>query len=405
MDHLPGRAPVVRRARVGGLAACLLILLVAAVAPADAQHDHHVGTSPAGWTWTAEARAFFALNLQERKFRDFHTIESQNWVMTGLSRPVGRARLTLQGMFSGEAYTLPRYGSPQVFQTGETYGGAALVDYQHPHDVVMTASARLDWPVGARWRMHVEGGPVGAPAFGPVPFMHRASAAPNPTAPLTHHHFDATHVSHGVVTVGASRGGVMVETSAFHGREPDEDRLRVEAGPIDSYAARLRWRRGAWDAQVSAAHLKFPDPTEFTDLRRISASVAYTGSWRDRPVAVMLAFGRQTHTAFVVRSPAWIAEGVWDWRPRTRLSLRAELVDKDILTHGGYDPPGFAHEHVLSRVGALTVGTEHAIASSRRSRLSVGADVTTYYRDANLDGSHGHPFSAHMFLRYAFVRD
>jgi glycerol kinase len=29
-----------------------------------------------------------------------------------------------------------------VFQTGETFGGAALVDYQHPHDVVMAAS---DW--------------------------------------------------------------------------------------------------------------------------------------------------------------------------------------------------------------------------------------------------------------------
>ena len=388
--------------------AALLVAASVVLLPGDAaaQHEHHAPATPAtGWAWAAEARVFLSWNVQERKFRDFHPVESQNWLMLGATHALSRARLGLHAMFSAEDYTLSRYGSPQVFQTGETFEGAALVDYQHPHDVVMGAYARLDWPVGSRWRMHAEAGPVGAPAFGPVPFMHRASADPNPTAPLTHHHFDAMHVSRNVITLGASQGALTMEASAFSGREPDEDRLRIESGPIDSYAARVRWRRSGWDAQFSAAYLSYPDPTESTDLRRITASVSYAGTWRERPIAVTMAFGHQAHTAFVLNSPAWIAEGVWDWRPATRFYVRGEVVQKDILTHGGYDPPGFEHEHVLSWIGAATFGVDRVIAAPSRHRFSVGADATVYARDPNLDEAYGHPFSAHVFLRYAFRRD
>lgn len=28
-------------------------------------------------------------------------------------------------------------GSPQVFQTGETFNDAPLIDYRHPHDLIM----------------------------------------------------------------------------------------------------------------------------------------------------------------------------------------------------------------------------------------------------------------------------
>ena len=153
-----------------------------------------------------DAQAFLNFNIQERRFRDFHVVESQNWFMTGGTRRVGRGRLDLNGMLSFEPWTVRELGSPQVFQTGETYGGAALVDYQHPHDFVMEATARLEWPFASRWQFHLEGGPVGAPAIGPPVFMHRASAEVNPTAPLGHHSLDATHVTHGVVTAGVTRG-------------------------------------------------------------------------------------------------------------------------------------------------------------------------------------------------------
>ena len=54
------------------------------------------------------------------------------------------------------------------------------------------------------------GGPAGEPALGPVAFMHRASAAENPTAPLGHHTFDSTHIAFGVVTAAIDHGPWVV---------------------------------------------------------------------------------------------------------------------------------------------------------------------------------------------------
>ena len=48
------------------------------------------------------------------------------------------------------------------------------------------------------------GGPVGEPALGPSAFMHRGSSSYNPEPPITHHWFDSTHITYGVVTAGIS---------------------------------------------------------------------------------------------------------------------------------------------------------------------------------------------------------
>ncbi len=116
--------------------------------------------------------------------------------------------------------------------------------------------------LGVRWtrpvasaRVFAEVAPVGAPAIGPAVFMHRPSAAENPSAPLGHHQFDATHITHGVVTGGVERFGIMLEGSWFRGAEPDENRKDIDLGALDSYSGRLSWRRRGWDAQFSGAHL------------------------------------------------------------------------------------------------------------------------------------------------------
>jgi hypothetical protein len=349
-----------------------------------------------------DAEAFLNVNLQERRFRDFHVVESQNWLMVEASRAIGRGRFSAHAMFSAEEWTTRRYGSPQVFQTGETFGGAALVDYQHPHDLVMAANVRWQAPAGAgSW--FVDAGPVAAPALGPVAFMHRASSGANPTAPLSHHNIDAVHISHTVVTIGATRGAMTIEASGFHGREPDEDRVAVEAGPIDSYSARFSWRGGGWSGQVSAGRLKFPDLTEFTDHDLLTASVTRGGTLRGRPIDWTVAFGLNREAALGVTTPALLAEAAWQVRPRDQWYARAELMRKDILTPGGYDPPGFRHPHILSRVGALTVGFEREVARTAAGRFGLGADATVYSRDANLADNYGRPFSAHVFLRYSPV--
>ena len=73
-------------------------------------------------------------------------------------------------------------GSPQLFQTGETYKGLPISEFQHPHDLVMGLGAtyeqrheRLSYFIGADL--------VGSPTLGPVAFMHRASAMENRVAP------------------------------------------------------------------------------------------------------------------------------------------------------------------------------------------------------------------------------
>lgn len=385
------------RAATAGL---LVMVLLACASPALAQHDHDMSSMSSSWKPTFEAQVFLGLNLQERKFRDFHQIESLNWFMASASRGAGGGHVTVHSMFSLEPFTLRKLGTAQVFQTGETYQRLSLVDYQHPHDFVMGATVAYEWPSMGKTRLRLEAGPVGEPALGSEAFMHRASAGPNPTAPLSHHHLDATHISHGVVNAAVTRGGVTFEASAFRGRESDEHRVKMDFGPLDSYSGRVTWKGDRWRTQVSAGHLKFPDPTEFTDIDRLTASVSYAGEFRGRPLDWLFAFGLNRESHLRVTSPAWVTEAAWRASDRHTWYARAELVDQDILTLGGYDPPDFFHPHTLSRLAAFTAGIERAVAVSKAGRFAVGGDATVYATPANLLESYGHPFSVHVFLRY-----
>jgi hypothetical protein len=121
----------------------------------DPQGHQHVPTSPQSraWTWTTDANVFGGFNYQLRRYTDFAAWESQNWFMGTAARPLGEGRITVHGMLSLEWLTIGRYvyavrgprfragGSPQVFQTGESFAGNPLVDYQHPHDLLMGLGA------------------------------------------------------------------------------------------------------------------------------------------------------------------------------------------------------------------------------------------------------------------------
>src|SRR5262249_35026814 len=133
---------------------------------------------------------------------------------------------------------------------------------------------------------------VGEPALGPPVFMHRESARDNPSAPLTHHYMDSTHVSYGVLRSGVEVGQVMFEASAFRGEEPDENRLNIEAPALNSWSSRVSWRRGPWYAQFSGGHLHKPEWFEPTDVTRLTASVSFTGNIAAKRLAAMVAWGQ-----------------------------------------------------------------------------------------------------------------
>lgn len=377
----------------------LVLACLAWPSAAWAQHDHAAMMAAAApaWQWRFDAQASLDLNDQHRKFTGSTTVESQNWFMLAATRTVGTASVALDGMFSLEPLTLPKLGAAQVFQTGETYDRMPLIDYQHPHDLFMGLGATVSgaWSSAVRWSF--TGALVGEPTLGPTAFMHRASSLGQPGAPLSHHTLDSTHITHGVLAGGVAVGPFTVEASTFHGREPDEQRFDIELGALDSYAARVWWRRGPWAAQVSGGHLRQPDVTETSDLDRYTASVEYRGATAAVTVAVGVNHLPQLG-ARSVNEGALLVDAAWRVRPHDLVFLRAELVDKDILEAGGYDPPGFVHPHPLSRVGALTLGYEHRLGAWTHYTLGLGGDVTAHRTPPNLLENYGHPVSLHVRL-------
>ena len=130
--------PAIRR-----LAVLALALLSFTPSAAFAQHDHAamMAAMNAKWKWTVDASGTLNLNIQERKFTDVSAWESQNWVMFEGVHRLGRGTFRFHDMHTLEPFTMHALGSPQAFQTGETFRNAPLIDYQHPHDLFMSLGA------------------------------------------------------------------------------------------------------------------------------------------------------------------------------------------------------------------------------------------------------------------------
>ena len=207
--------------------------------------------------------------LHESGNRGSNQTGSINWVMGMAERNVATGHLQLRGMFSLEPWTVRGCGYPDLLASGERCGGESIHDRQHPHDLAMELSAAYDAPLAGTTRWQVYGGPAGEPALGPVAFPHRVSAMPNPVAPISHHWFDSTHVSFGVVTGSVYGRRWKAETSAFNGREPDEDRRDINFAALDAVSGRLWLLPSANLAlQVSAGRLKEAEAGEGAEPRR-----------------------------------------------------------------------------------------------------------------------------------------
>ena len=237
---------------------------------------------------------------------------------------------------------------------------------------------------------------VGPAPIGPPVFMHRPSAIENPQAPLGHHYLDSTHITPGVVTLGIERSAFKFEAGAFHGREPDEDRLDIDTSKLDSYAARVSWADGPWSIQLSAADLTTPERNSPYDATRLTASVSYFRGDANRSTAWIAAFGQNREVFGNLE--AYMIEYTRRFSKHA-IYTRAETVAKDILD-AGFHPIGVAHTHRPSLVSALTVGYVHDLVSQTWGRLGVGGDVTGYLVPDNLSESYGSPVSFHIYLRY-----
>ena len=380
---------------VAAIVIAMLSIAVSARAQDPAEHQH--ATTSDVWTWSVDATAFAGYNYQHRKFTDFDEFESQNWLMTSLNKTFSNgSALGLIGMFSFEPFTLRDIGSPQVFQTGETYNGAPLIDYQHPHDLFMNLGGEFERPFGAT-SVTIAAYAVGPAPLGPPVFMHRPSAVDNPQAPLSHHNLDSTHVTPGVISLGIERSGFGVELGAFHGQEPDEDRLDLDTAALDSWSARGSWADGPWQFQISYGDLKTPERKSPYDATRITASAMYFKGDENRSFAWTAAFGQNREVFGNLE--AYLFEAARH-AGRNTTYMRAENVAKDILD-AGFHPIGVQHTHRQSIISAFTAGYIRDIATRSFGSLGIGGDITGYLVPDNLEESYGSPVSFHVFLRYS----
>jgi hypothetical protein len=394
--------------------------------PAEHQHDHdHAAASlfapheGSGTSWLPPATDMYALHAHAgpwelmfhgNAFLQFlheaaneHHGSTQtgsiNWVMAMARRQLGTARFGLRGMFSLEPATIGGCGYPNLLATGELCDGDSIHDRQHQHDLLMEVAAEYERPLRGALRWQLYGGLAGEPALGPVAFPHRPSAMPNPIAPISHHWFDATHITFGVVTAGMFSSRWKAEASVFNGREPDEHRWDLDLAPLDSFSGRVTFApTPAFAMQLSAGHLNEAEAGEGTlpriDVDRVTASVIYHRRRGQAFWANMLAWGRNeergiaSHALLLETSVTYAERDVWFGRfelnGKKAHDLHADEFHTTLFTlaklQGGYT------RYVARGAGLLAgVGGEGSIGFvpeslepryGSRANLGVGVFVT-----------------------------
>ena len=331
--------------------------------------------------------------------------ESSNWFMPMAYHKLGKGTVQLRGMFSFEPFTFSPGGSPLLFQTGETYKGQPLIDKQHPHDLFMELSAQYTLPLGERGTWFTYFGYPGEPALGPVAFMHRMSASENPSATLSHHLQDSTHISFGVLTTGFTYRWVKLEGSIFNGREPDENRYNFDSHKWNSRSARLSIMPNSnWTFQISHGFLRSPEAQEpDVDIRRTTASLQYNKPFNHGNWASSLVWGRNhaSSPGEIHNLNGYTAESTVNFLDKNYLYTRLELVDKDdLLRPADRALLGITQDHPSFRIGAYTFGGARDLWNTEKVSVAIGSDLTFYSKPAILDLIYGsNPVSWKLFFR------
>jgi hypothetical protein len=305
--------------------------------------------------------------------------------------------LNLRAMLSPDPF-MGKSGYPLLLAAGETADGLTpLVDRQHPHDLFMELSASFSHPISATESVFVYAGYPGEPAFGPPAFMHRASIMDSPEAPITHHWFDSTHITFGVLTAGWVHETWKAEVSVFTGREPDEARYNFDEPRFDSPSVRISWNPDAnWALQVSWADLNSVEGLEpEVDETRWSASAIYNvpladgGSWATTLILGAREPSEGESQFAVALESAYSPDRDWT------IFGRGELIETNELGAGGHHGP-------IETVGKISLGVVRDFDVSENVRLGIGGLYSFNFVPDSLEPSYGgDPDGAMVFLRLA----
>jgi hypothetical protein len=373
--------------QLASIATAAMLIAFCARRVSAQQHDHaHMNMNGPGWQVMQDGVVFAMFNDQTgpRGGTDF---VAPSWWMGMLMRNTKHGQLTLTGMYSLDPALVGADGYHELFQAGEVFEGRPIVDRQHPHDLFMQLAASWRLEVSTSTSLTVTGAPVGAPALGPIPYMHRASSFDNPITPLTHHLFDSTHTSFGVATASIEHGPWTLQGSVFNGREPDEHRWDFDFGRMDSVSARLWFKpTSEWAIQVSTGHLVSPEALVPGDIERTTVTASWTRMSGSDLASVTAGYGRNGATTFDLPRNGAFVEGA---RHAGRYSIygRIEVLQLD-------------HAIADVSIGAFTVGGVRDILNVDGLEGGVGAGLTLYATPSLLTPSYGaHPVSWQVFFR------
>jgi hypothetical protein len=354
------------------------------------------------WMFMLHGNAFLRYNNQDfsnKGTRGNEKFDIPNWIMFMGQRKMGeKGLLHFNTMLSLDEAIAGGSGYPLLFQSGELYKGQPLVDRQHPHDLFSELSLSYSYAISKNTDVFAYLAYPGEPAVGPVAFMHRPSALPNPDAPITHHWVDATHITFGVATLGARFGKFKIEGSSFTGREPGENRYDFDKPRFDSWSGRLSFNPTAnWALQVSQAFIKSPEtlhPEE--NINRWSASAIYSKALRNGSLNATALWGMNKSKDHEGEH-AVLAEAAWMMNKLT-LHGRYEWVQKS-LHELVLDEAVFGHDAVFP-VNAFTVGFNYDLFNWGKTKFALGSQFSIYKSDERLNTLYGDkPMAVEVYLR------
>ena len=371
------------------------IYLVCCASRVLAQHAGH--TSAAGSTSPRFDFSGAVIYSDHGSFRGDRKLILRDWE-SFRSAPMVDGRLDLRLMTSVGAL-FDSEGGPSLLQTGGTYRHGYVHDRQHPHDLVMEAAVRVR--LGS---VLLYFAPVGSPALGPVPWMHRASASADPVAPIGHHWQDATHVSYGVAGIGYRRGPALLEITTFNARESDHKSPWPDFshGRLDSFAARVNWAQSTFGASAWWGYLASHDPiAPEMQMHRYGASASVErsgirgGRWASLAVWGMNAHHHDGSSHLLlhgdpnasphVRSSSVLLESTLGIGTELALFARAERV----LKNG--EELGFLGGDLMTLydIRTMSFGARRDVATLSGARLSLGARGSISVLPSSLELAYG----------------
>jgi hypothetical protein len=299
---------------------------------------------------------------------------SSSMAMFMIERSFDKTTIGFHSMVSLDP-AMGKKGYPLLLQNGETADGIdPLIDRQHPHDLFMELALMTSMQINQDSSVFWYVGLPGEPALGPPAFMHRFSGMNIPSAPISHHWLDSTHITYGVITAGYIWDRIKIEGSSFRGREPDEHRWDIEEPKLDSYSARISCNvSDAWSLQASYGHIDSPEQlTPDVNTDRFTISASYNRKFKDADWQTMFAWGRNSN------SPgddlhAFLLESTVVFKSTHTVFARLERVQKDELFHD--DPQYPQYEEKSFDVNKTCCGYIYDFPRFKQMRFGIGGSI------------------------------